>query len=279
MTARRGAAVLGSPISHSLSPVLHRAAYDALGLTDWSYRAVECDETALADTLDELARDGLAGASLTMPLKRAVMPMLTDIEATARLVGGANTVIFDDAGWRGANTDVAGMHAAMRPAIPDVEPGGTAAVLGAGATAAAAVAALGSFSFDRVEIYARRPEAADPLMDIAGSVELDVAVRSWDDLGRARTAAIVVSTTPADSTQPLIEAIDRLNGVEGVLFDVLYSPWPTPLAATWGAAGGLVIGGLELLIEQAAGQVRLMTGREAPVAVMRDAGYAALRDR
>jgi shikimate dehydrogenase len=276
MIQRRGGAVLGSPIEHSLSPVLHNAAYDALGLSGWSYRAVECDEASLAATLRELADEGLAGVSLTMPLKRAVVPLLADSDAQVRLVDAANTVIFSDARWRGANTDIPGMYAALSPAMDGVARGETAAVLGAGATAAAAIAALGNFAFKGVEIYARRIESARTLASIASSVELDVAVRGWDEIGRAAEAAVIVSTTPADSTEPLIGAIDPADGAEGVLFDVIYSPWPTPLAAAWEAAGGQVIGGLELLVEQAALQVRLMTGLEPPVAVMRDAGYAAL---
>jgi shikimate dehydrogenase len=259
-----------------LSPVLHSAAYDALGLSDWIYRAVECAADDLATTLGALAAEGLAGVSLTMPLKRVAMPLLTAADAQAQLVGAANTVIFDDAGWHGANTDIPGMFAALSEAMTDLADGRTAVVLGAGATAASAVAALSSFSLRGVEIYARRPEAADLLVPIAGEVELDVTVRSWDELSRAVSAPVIVSTTPAESTAALVEAIEAEGRVDGVLFDVIYAPWPTPLATAWGNAGGRVIGGLELLIEQAALQVRLMTGLEPPVAVMRAAGYAAL---
>src|SRR4051812_31083074 len=119
--SRRGAAVLGSPIAHSLSPVLHEAAYAALGLTDWSYRAVECDESGLATTLQSLEAEGLAGVSLTMPLKRAVMPMLARSDRLVADVGAANTVLFGGVtgDWWGANTDVPGMVAAFRTAGVD----------------------------------------------------------------------------------------------------------------------------------------------------------------
>lgn len=279
MTLRQGAAVLGSPIAHSLSPVLHNAAYAALGLDGWTYRAVDCTAADLQATLRALAAEGLAGVSLTMPLKRAVMPMLESADAQAQLVGGANTVLFgdgDDKGWHGTNTDIQGLYAALVTAMSDVADGTTAAVVGAGATAASAIAALSNFSLRGVEVYARRPEAASELVPIAGKVELDVTLRSWDEIGRAASASVIIATTPAGSTPGLIEAIEAEGRVDGVLFDVIYSPWPTPLATAWTAAGGRVIGGLELLIEQAALQVRLMTGREAPVGVMREAGYAAL---
>src|SRR5947209_2114288 len=138
---RRGAAVLGSPIAHSLSPVLHTAAYDALALPGWTYRAVECTEPELPDVLTGLAGEGLAGVSLTMPLKRAVMPLLARADRVATDVGAANTVLFGgvDGDWWGANTDVPGMVAALHA-------GGVAraeamTVLGGGATAASALAA------------------------------------------------------------------------------------------------------------------------------------------
>src|SRR4051812_44160696 len=131
---RRGAAVLGSPIAHSLSPRLHQAAYDALGLADWHYRAVECDEAALAGTLRALESEGLAGASLTMPLKRAVLPLLARVERLAGDVGAANTVVFGgvEGGWGGGNTPgsrlLAGLQNAggTRPPPPTGVGGGAA---------------------------------------------------------------------------------------------------------------------------------------------------------
>lgn len=265
---RSGAAVLGSPIAHSLSPALHLAAYDALGLRHWSYRAIECGESDLLNVLRALDDEGLVGASLTMPLKRAVLPMLAEVDAEARLVGAVNTVMFDPGGWRGVNTDVPGLYAALRSQVAQLPERATAAILGAGATAASAIAALGNFDLKGVEIFARRPASADPLTRLAPSVELDVSVRSWDELDRAMVAPIVISTTPAGATGDV--GPDPRDAV-GVLFDVVYAPWPTPLAKVWAAAGGQVVSGLELLIEQAAVQVELMTRREAPIDAMRKA--------
>jgi shikimate dehydrogenase len=112
------AAVLGSPIAHSLSPVLHRAAYQALGLTDWSYEAIDCDETGLPALLAGCGLDW-AGLSLTMPLKRTVLPMLDSVDPLTRDTGAANTVVFAGGHRYGYNTDVPGMIAAplWRPSV------------------------------------------------------------------------------------------------------------------------------------------------------------------
>jgi shikimate dehydrogenase len=277
---RQGAAVLGAPIAHSLSPVLHRAAYEALGLGGWAYRAIECREDDLGATLQQLDTDGLAGVSLTMPLKAVVMPMLAEADRPASDVGAANTVLFGDADgrWRGANTDVPGMVAVLRAAgsevdvVAEVPPW----VLGAGATAGSALAALAELGHATAVVVARRPEAADDLRAVAGRVGLDIEVRSWATIADVSSAALVIATTPAGATDQLALA---LPAVAGLLFDVVYSPWPTNLARAWSAAGGRTVGGLELLVEQAVEQVRLMTGHTPPAGLMRQAGYAALRSR
>jgi shikimate dehydrogenase len=263
--ARSGAAVLGSPIAHSLSPALHRAAYAALDLDGWTYRAIECTPAELAVVLRGLDDEGLAGVSLTMPLKKAVLPLLTSTEPLAAEVGAANTVLFDDE-WAGFNTDVPGMVDALGGIdVPDA-----ATVLGAGATAGSAVVALASLGVARIVVRARRPSAAAELVSLAAGRGLVVDIEPWPD---AIDAELVVSTVPAGAADVLAHGLGDVAG--RVLFDVVYAPWPTPLAAAWSAAGGTVIGGLELLVTQAAHQVRLMTGHEPPVDAMRAAGEAA----
>ena len=274
--ARRGAAVLGSPIAHSLSPVLHQAAYDALGLSDWSYEAIECDEASLGEVLGRLERLGRAGASLTMPLKRAVLPMLARTDRLVADVGACNTVLFGgvEGDWYGANTDVPGMVAALRAGgVGDVQ---SAMVLGGGATAASAIAALADLGVREVTVYLRRPEAAAELEAVAQRVGvLPPSIASFAEAGpRLGEAELVVSTTPAGATDALVTELP--GRVPGLLFDVVYSPWPTPLAAAWSARAGAVVGGLELLVEQAALQVELMTGQKPPVDAMRAAGAGAL---
>lgn len=270
---RRGAAVLGSPIAHSLSPVLHRAAYDALGRSDWSYRAVECDEQRLGEMLRDLEAEGLAGVSLTMPLKRAVMPMLARAERVATEVGAANTVLFGgvDGEWWGANTDVPGMQQALRKG--GVERLDAVTILGGGATAASALAAAAGLGARAATLVVRRPDAAGETAQVGIRLGVAVDVQNWAAAGSALTASVVISTTPAGATDTLVEAVPAQPGL---LFDVVYAPWPTRLAARWQRQGGAVVGGLALLVEQAAEQVRLMTGEDPPVDAMYAAGHAAL---
>ena len=266
--------MLGSPIAHSLSPVLHQAAYDALGLDGWTYRAVECTEDQLESTLHDLDAEGLAGASLTMPLKRAVLPLLARTDRLAVDVGAANTVLFGGiAGeWWGANTDVGGMVEALRSAGVSGSPSVT--ILGAGATAASAVAAAAALSVREVVVVARRPEAADEIRAVGERLLVVVTVVSWAEASAAMRGDVVISTVPAGAADALTPPPEPR-----LLFDVVYAPWPTVLAGAWARAGGRVLGGLELLVAQAAEQVRLMTGRDAPDAAMRAAGEAALRAR
>ena len=272
---RRGAAVLGAPISHSLSPVLHKAAYHVLGLSDWSYSAVECAEDELEATLQRLDAAGLAGVSLTMPLKRAVLRMLARSERLVDDVGAANTVLFGGVPgeWWGANTDVGGLVAALRRA--DVAAPRRVCVLGAGATAASALAALRDLGASAAVVVVRSPGATAELVAAATRLGIAVDVLPWADAaGVVGASDLVVSTTPAGATDELAAAVTPRG--DAVLFDVVYSPWPTVLADAWRKAGGRAVGGLELLVEQAALQVTLMTGKEAPVDAMRAAGRAAL---
>ncbi|MFH8790167.1 shikimate dehydrogenase [Streptomyces roseoverticillatus] len=272
---RRRAAVLGSPIAHSLSPVLHRAAYAELGLGEWTYDRFEVDEAALPAFLDKL--DGSwAGLSLTMPLKRAVIPLLDEVSATAAAVEAVNTVVFAEDGRRlGDNTDIPGIAAALRER--GVTEAASAAVLGAGATASSALAALAGICTGEVTVYVRSEARAAEMREWGERLGVAVRTEDWARAAEGLTAPLVVATTPAGATDALAEAVpDR----PGALFDVLYEPWPTPLAAAWDTRGGTVLGGLDLLVHQAVLQVEQMTGRpRAPLAAMRAAGEAALAAR
>ncbi|MFF5504265.1 shikimate dehydrogenase [Streptomyces roseolus] len=273
-TGRR-AAVLGSPIAHSLSPVLHRAAYAELGLDDWSYERFEVDEAALPGFVAEL--DGSwAGLSLTMPLKRAIIPLLDEVSGTAASVEAVNTVVFREDGRRvGDNTDIPGMIAALRErGVEKVE---SAAILGAGATASSALAALARVCAGPVTAYVRGEARAAEMRGWGERLGVEVRTAAWDDAAEALAAPLVVATTPAGATDALADAVpDR----PGTLFDVLYDPWPTRLAAAWSDRAGKIIGGLDLLVHQAVLQVEQMTGApKAPLAAMRAAGEAALAAR
>ncbi|MFI0738651.1 shikimate dehydrogenase [Streptomyces sp. NPDC021100] len=275
MTARRRAAVLGSPIAHSLSPVLHRAAYAALGLGEWTYDRYEIDEAALPAFVEGLD-DSWAGLSLTMPLKRAVIPLLDGISDTARSVEAVNTVLVGaDGRLTGDNTDIPGLVAALRER--GVDKVASAAVLGAGATASSALAALAGICAGEVTAYVRSAERAAEMRQWGERLGVPVRTADWSRAAEAFEAPLVVATTPAGAADALAAAVpDR----PGTLFDVLYEPWPTPLAAAWAARGGTVLGGLDLLVHQAVLQVERMTGvSPAPLAAMRAAGEAALAAR
>ncbi|SDE10952.1 shikimate dehydrogenase [Streptomyces prasinopilosus] len=272
---RRRAAVLGSPIAHSLSPVLHRTAYAELGLEGWTYDRFDVDEKALPGFLETLG-DEWAGLSLTMPLKRAVIPLLDGVSDTAASVDAVNTVVLTGDGRRtGDNTDIPGMVAALREhGIDQVD---TAAILGAGATASSALAALARICTGEVTVYVRSEVRGAEMRQWAERLGVAVRVAGWDDAERALHAPLVVATTPAGVTDGLARAVPERPAA---LFDVLYDPWPTALAARWSAYGGAVVGGLDLLVHQAVLQVEQMTGRSpAPLDAMRRAGERALAAR
>lgn len=271
----RRAAVLGSPIAHSLSPVLHRAAYGELGLADWTYDLFEVDEAALPGFIAGLGPEW-AGLSLTMPLKRAVIPLLDEISETAASVEAVNTVVCTDGGRRvGDNTDIPGMVAALRErGIEQVE---SAAILGAGATASSALAALARICTGEVVAYVRSEARAAEMRQWGERLDVEVRTADWADAERALSAPLVIATTPAGATDALSKAVPERPAT---LFDVLYDPWPTALAARWSGYGGAVVSGLDLLVHQAVLQVEQMTGRApAPLDVMRKAGEHALEGR
>ncbi|MFJ5803211.1 shikimate dehydrogenase [Streptomyces decoyicus] len=275
MSATRRAAVLGSPIAHSLSPVLHRAAYRELGLSEWTYDRHEVGEAALPAFMERLDATW-AGLSLTMPLKRAVIPLLDEISATAASVEAVNTVVLAADGRRlGDNTDIPGMLAALRErGVRQVE---RASVLGAGATASSALAALSRICTGEVTAYVRSRTRADEMRGWGERLGVTVRTAAWEDAAAAFEAPLTIATTPAGTTDALAAAVPERPGT---LFDVLYEPWPTTLATAWAARGGAVVGGLDLLVHQAVLQVEQMTGRSpAPLAAMRTAGEAALAAR
>lgn len=273
--SRIRAAVLGSPIEHSLSPVLHRAAYRELGLDDWSYDRFEIDEAALPGFVAGLGPEW-AGLSLTMPLKRAVIPLLDAISDTAASVEAVNTVVLTQDGRRlGDNTDIPGIVAALHER--GVEKVASAAVLGAGATASSALAALARICTGEVTAYVRSAARADEMREWGRRLGVPVRIADWARAADALAAPLVIATTPAGATDALTGAVPE---TPGTLFDVLYDPWPTALAAAWSERGGELVGGLDLLVHQAVLQVEQMTGcPQAPLAAMRAAGEAALRAR
>lgn len=267
----RRCAVLGDPVAHSLSPVLHRAGYAAAGL-DWTYEAHRVTADRLPDFLAGLEPQW-RGLSLTMPLKRVARTLAAEVTARALLAGSANTLLLEGGEVILAdNTDLPGAAAAVRERYPG--PVRTATVLGGGATAAATGLALCDLGASRITLLVRDPARATESAAVIGAhpsaPEVRVGALDTDPV----EGDVVVSTIPAAAQ--VAGLVARCADIP-VVFEALYDPWPTPLAAA--AADRVLVGGLDLLVHQAALQFELFTGLGAPLAAMRAAGETALAQR
>lgn len=263
-------AVLGDPIEHSLSPVLHRAGYEALGHDvlgrDWSYepRLVRSGDLSwFLSTLDGSWR----GLSLTMPLKREALGLIEDCSHRARLAGGINTLVRTSYGWAGDNTDYPGAVAAVRERYD--APIRTGAVLGAGATAGSTGLALAELGARRITLLARDAVRAEESRAVIAAHPSRPEVTIAPLEARPEVDALVSTIPVAAQIGPLIAAWREVP----LLFEVVYDPWPSPLVT---AATGTVVTGLDLLVHQAVLQFELFTSQPAPLAAMRTAGEIAL---
>jgi shikimate dehydrogenase len=271
--APRRLAVLGSPIDHSKSPALHRAAYGVLDL-GWEYDAVELRGAGLPDFIR--SRDtSWRGLSLTMPLKRDVLPLLTSIHPLAEHTGSANTVLFEDSaerGIRGFNTDVYGIAEAFRRHGHSHL--GNVHILGGGATAASAIAAAAELGAGQVTVFTRTPANAAPLADVARKSAVRLEIRELSAISAAPDLPDAVISTLPNGADARLDIPESLRA-SAILFDVAYHPWPSPLAQKWSAP---VISGLEMLVLQALVQVRIFVGTDPETQLDReDAVLAAMR--
>jgi shikimate dehydrogenase len=267
-------AVLGSPIAHSLSPAMHRAAYAELGL-DWRYEAYEVVESELAGFLDEAGPE-LRGLSLTMPLKRVALELADAADETSRLVGAANTLLIEPDGSRiAANTDVPGLVAAF--AEHGITTAETAVVLGAGATAASVLAAVARLGVRSATVVVRSEVRSQEVRRLAAELGIRLGVATFAQAEQVGGHDLCVSTVPGGATDAWAE---HFAAVAPVVFDVAYHPWPTALAVAASKIGTEVLNGLDLLVHQATLQVEMMTGRSpAPLAAMRAAAREELIER
>ncbi|MFI9010592.1 shikimate dehydrogenase [Actinosynnema sp. NPDC053489] len=266
----RRAAVIGSPVAHSLSPVLHNAAFAALGLSDWEYTRVECAADGVAPLVAGLD-PSWAGLSVTMPGKRAALAAATVATPRAVRVGAANTLVPVEGGWRADNTDVDGVLGALRAACGFTS-GSRAVLLGAGGTATAALVALASAGVRAVSLVVRSASRAAEAESCASRLGLALDVVTWDAADFAALASasdVLVSTVPPEATGPIAAELAEAPCV----LDVVYHPWPTPLARAVAERGRTLATGLDMLLHQAFGQSEQFTGRPAP----REAMRAALR--
>ena len=276
------AAVIGSPIEHSLSPVIHRAAWAQLGIDGWEYHRLEQDTDSLPGFIAGLGAD-CAGLSVTMPCKQAVMPLLDVIDPLASAVGAVNTVVPSSGVLAGFNTDVTGIASAVRRAclMAGCSAPSSALVLGARATASSALAALGELGITSSTVAARRFGGPGSVVAAASRLGVTIEQVLWSDaeaVDRAASSAdLIISTLPASAADPLAE---RLRVREGqILLDVVYSPRDTALRRAFESAGGVVAEGTDMLVFQAGAQVQLMTGRSPDTCVMREALEEELEGR
>lgn len=278
----RRAAVVGHPVAHSLSPILHNAAYAELALDGYGYEAIDVPDGDLPAFVAQLDETWL-GLSVTMPHKHAALAVADVVHPLAATIGAVNTLIVTPSGAKpvlvAANTDVYGAAEAIREArganAPTVS---SAVVLGAGGTAAAVLAALAELGATHPVVCVRSQARAAGLLQAAHRMGIEVTLRRFDQAQRfVADADVVVQTAVAGAADDLADALSGMTlRPDQTLLDVIYDPWPTRLAAAWQSAGGTVVPGWLMLLHQACEQVQLMTGKPAPVAAMRAALEGAL---
>ncbi len=258
----RQAGVVGSPIAHSLSPVLHRAAYQALGLSHWSYGRHEVRSGRLGTFVRSLDPHWV-GLSVTMPGKEEALALSVHASATATATGAANTLVRHGDAWHAHNTDVDGIVRAL--AAAGCHGAQSAWLIGSGATARSALVACARLGVHRVVLQVRS-QARVEAMDLADSLGLTVQVRRYaEGPPPLHDVSLAVSTVPAGGVLPL----QRLEQVRSlVALDVVYHPRHTPWSTTLRAAGASIVDGSQMLLHQACAQVELMTGEPAPIAQM-----------
>lgn len=264
------AAVLGSPISHSLSPALHRAAYEALGI-EGRYEAIDVSAKHLRGFVSGMD-DSWTGLSLTMPLKEEILKIADEIEPIALKIRSANTLVRSAKGWRASTTDVNGFIQALASHVSEDTQAVT--ILGSGATARAAVAALDGPG-KRITVIHRSKNREGAMRDAAS-----LATMKFLEWGADLVESdVLINATPSEVADPYAE---RLHGrVSGIFMEALYNPWPTKMLQKWRTLDGLAIDGLELLVHQGIDQVELMSGlkvnRASLAPVLRSACLAAMR--
>ena len=272
-------AVVGSPISHSKSPIIHRAAHRVLSL-DWNYSAVEISEGRLLQFLETLD-DSWHGLSVTMPLKLEATRLASELDPIAQATRVTNTLCRTQQGWKGFNTDVFGIQSALKDSLSS---GATRVlILGSGATATSAVfAALLSNPASKVTVVARDAMKAKQTRSLALDAGFSIDIRSFKALYRSlATADIVISTLPAGALDSYATKLGRawFFKPRGLFFDIAYSSWPSAFASAWMARSLPAVSGIEMLIFQAIAQLRVFTSGDVDAALPNErAVELAMRD-
>ena len=273
----RWAAVIGSPVAHSLSPVLHRTAWDYVGCDPrWAYRRIECDRDGVASLIQQWDPNCL-GLSVTMPCKQVIAPLMDVVDPLAKAVGSINTVVPAGGLLTGLNTDVEGIVEAVRRARTGLEPIRSATILGGRATASSALAALKSMHVDDVRIVARRFSGPGSVVMAESRLGVTSTHIMWDDTERVIASLdetdVVISTMPAGVCDNIAARVRPRS--EQTLLDVVYAPTITPLVQAYRDRGARIAHGLDMLVFQGLAQVRVMTSRTPRVEPVMDAVYRA----
>ncbi len=265
--------VWGDPIEHSRSPILHAAAYTALGL-DWQYSRRQVTVEEFADALRGLD-ESFRGLSLTMPLKEAAFAAARWRDERAERTGAVNTLLLTQGGLRGFNTDIGGLIGALREnGVTQIS---RARIVGAGATASSALIALAEAGAENVEVIARTPAKAMPILQAAAALGITATAIALDDDARFGTVDATIATLPGGTTMPKSSAA-RLAETGGALLDAVYAPWPTQLAQAFGSVGKPAASGELMLLHQALLQVRVFVNEDVHAPLMNeDVILAAMR--
>ena len=258
------AAGLGSPIGHSLSPVLHSAGYQALGLDGWEYTRILCEADDLPGIVGE-ADETFRGFSVTMPCKFAALDFADEVTERAQQIGSANTLTRIDGGWRADNTDCEGAMVALQELLGETTPAKRAVLVGAGGTARAVMWALREIGCEQVTVVNRSDRAAE-YVELAQGMDVSFCTFDADLEPVALEADVVASTVPADALEQHAKTLGHAP-----VFDVIYNPWPTSLAVSAASNGYPVVGGLSMLAGQSYAQFEQFTGVAAPRSEMREA--------
>ena len=258
------AAVLGSPVAHSLSPVLHNAGYEAAGLEGWSYERIECDAEQLPAIVGGAGPE-YRGFSVTMPGKFAALEFADEVSKRAAAIGSANTLVREGSTWRADNTDCEGIAGALDELVGKRTEIGHVLVIGGGGTARPALWSLADRGVEKITVLNRSDRSAE-LLPLLGDVKADFIDFERDLEPLAMSVDLIVSTVPPAA----LEGREKELG-HAPLLDVIYNPWPTPLATRAASNGHLTVGGLVMLACQSYSQFEQFTGIAAPREEMREA--------
>ena len=265
---------MGWPVEHSLSPVIHNAAFVALGM-DWVYVPLPVSTARFPAALEGLGALGFAGANVTMPHKTRAAELVLDLSDDARLLRAVNTIVVGTDGPEGHNTDALGFERFIREDT-GFDPSGRAALLfGAGGGARACALALSRGGLAQLSVAVREPSRAEDLRAILEGTATALRVVSIDDVSEV-DADLIVNATPLGAHGEHLPLPSLVPGVVAV--DLLYRPSATPFQAAVREAGGSVFGGLGLLLHQAAISFELWTGQPPPLPVMSAAALGELAE-